>query len=256
MLVAADFREKARKALNGNWGVAVGTGFVASLLGAYTAISNGGGGGSSNSEMSDKDAEMVASVFTYEALMIMVMLLGILAIVLLIFGIVQFILGGPITLGYVKFNLHMVNGTTPDFFDLFSQFHRFKEGFLMQLLRGIYIFLWTLCLIVPGIMATFSYAMTPYILYENPGMSANDAIGASKKMMEGNRWRLFCLNISFIGWSFLCIFTLGIGFLWLKPYMEASYAAFYEELKREQFVMSTGGDFAQEENYNDQYSKY
>ncbi len=252
MLVAADFREKARKSLSGNWGVAIGTGFVASLLGAYTAMSNGGG--SSNREMSEQDAEVVASVLSYEALMIIVMVLGVLAVVLLIFGIVHFILGGPITLGYVKFNLDMVNGKAPDFFDLFSQFHRFKEGFLMQLLRGIYIFLWTLCLIVPGIRAVFSYAMAPYILYENPGMSANDAIGASKQMMEGNRWRLFCLNISFIGWSFLCIFTLGIGFLWLKPYMEASYAHFYEELKREKFVMSAGNGFSQDLDNTDRYS--
>lgn len=255
MLVAADFREKARASLSGNWGVAIGTGFVASLLGAYTAISTGGGGSSSN-EMSDKDAEVLASVFSYETLMLMAMLLGILATILLIWGIAQFIIGGPITLGYVKFNLHMVNGTRPDFFDLFTQFHRFGEGFLLQLLRRIYIFLWTLCLVVPGIIATFSYAMAPYILYENPGMSANDAIGASKQMMEGNRWRLFCLNISFIGWSFLCIFTLGIGFLWLKPYMEASYAAFYEELKREQFVMSAGNDSGQEENNSSSYNMY
>lgn len=255
MLVAADFRERARKALDGNWGVAVGTGFVASLLGGYTAFINGGGG-SSNNESSDKEAELIATYVPYEMLTFLALVLGVLAIVLLIFGIVHFVMGGPVALGYVKFNLHMANGTTPDFFDLFTQFHRFKEGFLMQLLRGIYILLWTLCLVVPGIMATFSYAMTPYILYENPGMSANDAIAASKQMMEGNKWRLFCLNISFIGWIFLCIFTLGIGFLWLKPYMEASYACFYEELKREQFVMSAGGNFTQEENSNNLYNTY
>lgn len=254
MMVAADFREKARNALTGNWGVAIGTGFVASLLGAYTALSNGGG--SSNSDISEKEAETLVHYFSYEVLMLFALILGVLAIILFVYAIVQLILGGPITLGYVKFNLDMVNGKTPDFSDLFSQFHRFKEGFLVQFLRGVYIFLWTLCLIVPGIRATFSYAMAPYILYENPGMSANDAIGASKQMMEGNRWRLFCLNISFIGWSILCIFTLGIGFLWLKPYMEASYAAFYEELKREQFVMSTGGDFAKEENNFDSYGTY
>lgn len=70
-------------------------------------------------------------------------------------------------------------------------------------------------------------------------MSASDAIAASKQMMDGNKWRLFCLNFSFIGWSFLSVFTLGILNLWLIPYMEASYAAFYEELKREQFVISS-----------------
>ena len=156
-----------------------------------------------------------------------------------VYAIVTLIIGGPVTLGYVKFNLDMVNGYRPSFSDLFSQFGRFKEAFVMQLLRSIFIFLWSLLLVIPGIIATFSYAMAPYILYENPGMSASDAIAASKQMMDGNKWRLFCLNFSFIGLSILSVFTLGILNLWLIPYMEASYAAFYEELKREQFVISS-----------------
>lgn len=237
MLLAADFRERARNALSGNWGVAVGTGFVASLLGAYTALGNSSGGSSSSSDLSDEDIALLTEEIPQEVLLIIATILGIIAIVAVIYAIATFIIGGPITLGYVKFNLDMVNGYRPSFSDLFSQFHRFGEGFLLQFLRGLFIFLWTLLLIVPGIIATYSYAMAPYILYENPGMSANDAITESKKMMDGNKWRLFCLSFSFIGWQLLSIFTLGILNLWINPYMEAAYAAFYEELKREQFVM-------------------
>lgn len=237
MLLAADFRERARNALSGNWGVAVGTGFVASLLGAYTALGNSSGSSSSSSDLSDEDIALLTEEIPQEVLLIIATILGIIAIVAVIYAIATFIIGGPITLGYVKFNLDMVNGYRPSFSDLFSQFHRFGEGFLLQFLRGLFIFLWTLLLIVPGIIATYSYAMAPYILYENPGMSANDAITESKKMMDGNKWRLFCLSFSFIGWQLLSIFTLGILNLWINPYMEAAYAAFYEELKREQFVM-------------------
>ena len=84
--------------------------------------------------------------------------------------------------------------------------------------------------IIPGIIASYSYAMTDYILAETPELTAKEAIERSKDMMEGNRWRLFCLEISFIGWGILSLLTLGIGSLWLTPYMEASMAAFYREV--------------------------
>ena len=109
-------------------------------------------------------------------------------------------------------------------------------GFFMQLLRSIYIFLWSLLFVIPGIYAAYGYAMTPYILLENPEMTANEAITKSKELMHGNRWRLFCLEISFIGWALLAaLLTLGIGVLWLKPYMETSFAAFYREIKAEKY---------------------
>lgn len=75
--------------------------------------------------------------------------------------------------------------------------------------------------------------MTSYILAENPEMTARDAIRKSKEMMQGNRTRLFCLGFSFIGWSIFSIMTLGIGNLWLMPYMYAAEAAFYRDLKKE-----------------------
>ena len=125
-----------------------------------------------------------------------------------------------------------------------------NQGFMMQLLRSAYIFLWSLLLVFPGIYAAYGYAMTPYILLENPEMSANDAITKSKELMHGNRWRLFCLEISFIGWSFAALFTLGIGYLALKPYMEASFAAFYREIKAEKY----GREEKKEEFYEGYYN--
>ena len=99
-----------------------------------------------------------------------------------------------------------------------------------RFLQSIYILLWSLLFIIPGIIASYSYAMTEYILAEHLELSASEAISRSKQMMDGNKWRLFCLQFSFIGWSILCAFTLGIGIFWLTPYKQAATAAFYREV--------------------------
>ena len=102
-----------------------------------------------------------------------------------------------------------------------------------MLLMAVYTLLWTLCLVVPGIIKSLSYAMTPYILAEKPELSANEAIELSMKMMDGRKMDLFLLYLSFIGWGVLALFTLCIGYLWLTPYMYTAQAAFYKDVKAE-----------------------
>ena len=116
---------------------------------------------------------------------------------------------------------------------IFDGFKDYGRVFLTSLLQNIYTFLWTLLLIVPGIIKFYAYAMTPYILIDNPELSANQAIYLSKKMMKGHKFDLFILHLSFIGWAFLSIFTLGIGLLWVMPYMMTAQAAFYQDLKKD-----------------------
>lgn len=99
------------------------------------------------------------------------------------------------------------------------------------LLAGIYIFLWSLLLIVPGIIKAYSYAMTFYVLRDHPELKYNGAIERSMKMMAGHKFDLFYLQLTFIGWGLLCVLTLGIGYLWLAPYMQASFAHFYEDVR-------------------------
>ena len=148
----------------------------------------------------------------------------------LITGIALFVFGSIIGVGYRKYNLNLVDKQEAGFDNLFAYFQYWKNAFKTKLLKTIYEILWTMLLIIPGIIASYSYAMTDYILAENPELTAKEAIERSKDMMEGNRWRLFCLEISFIGWGILSLLTLGIGSLWLTPYMEASMAAFYREI--------------------------
>jgi uncharacterized membrane protein len=116
--------------------------------------------------------------------------------------------------------------------NLFSQFSRISAGFCMQFLRWLFAFLWTLLLVIPGIIASYSYSMTAYIMVDHPEYGAYEAIMKSKEIMRGHKWRLFCLHMSFIGWYFLSVLTWGIGLLWLNPYVEAANAAFYKELSQ------------------------
>ena len=95
----------------------------------------------------------------------------------------------------------------------------------------LFTLLWTLLLIIPGIIAVLSYSMTFYILADDNSIGAMEAIDKSKKMMDGYKWKYFCLGLRFIGWSLLCILTLGIGFLWLLPYMQVSMVKFYDDIK-------------------------
>jgi uncharacterized membrane protein len=234
MLYAEDFRRIARESLSGRWALAVGTGFVASLLGASTTGGGGGGGGSSSAN--NRNGVRLRDWFNSDiGTILRPWIIGFIT-VLVIWAIVGFIIGGAITLGYVKFNLNITDGKEVSFNDLFTQFDRIGAGFCMQFLRGLYVLLWSLLLIIPGIIASYSYAMTPYIMAEHPEYGANEAITRSKEMMQGNKWRLFCMQFSFIGWILLSVLSLGIGLLWVRPYMEAANAAFYREVSETSLI--------------------
>ena len=112
----------------------------------------------------------------------------------------------------------------------------------LTLLTYIFVFLWSLLFVIPGIIGSFRYAMAPYILRDNPGMTPSEALKRSKEMMVGNKWRLFCLQFSFIGWLILSALTFGVLSLWVIPYMGMSQALFYEELSGNNRGRYTSGD--------------
>jgi len=228
MLFARDFRDKAREALSGKWAVAVGTGFVAALLGVGSQ--SGGSGGGSN-RTSNRIEDVRSLLDSQVGRMILAFLIAFLA-VLVIWALFAFVVGGAVTLGYCRFNVNLIQGTDPKFADLFSRMGLFWKALGLRIMMFIFIFLWTLLFIIPGIIASYRYSMAYYIMEENPSIGIIEAITKSKEMMVGNKWRLFCLQISFIGWFFLSILTCGIGFLWLAPYYYAAEAAFYLEISR------------------------
>ena len=237
MFVAADFRRFAREALKGKWGIAVLAGFLASLLGGVASS----GGVEFNFELEEGSADISINVLNQEISILdeyagdiisfLLSIAGTIVVVSLVMAAFYLIVGSVVGVGYAKFNLDLVGQRQePDVKTLFDYFKYWQTTAVAALLRGLYVFLWSLLLVIPGIVAGYSYAMTNYILADHPELSPSEAIARSKEMMQGNRWRLFCLEFSFIGWSILCAFTMGIGNLWLTPYTQAAIAAFYRDI--------------------------
>ncbi|GCB37398.1 DUF975 family protein [Bacteroides faecalis] len=149
-------------------------------------------------------------------------------------GVLVMLFTLPIMYGYVIVMLNVFKGGDVDFGILFEGFQDYGRILSTKLLQVVYTFLWSLLLFIPGVIKYYSYAMTDFILKEEPEMKNNAAIEKSMTMMEGNKMKLFMLDLSFIGWAILCLFTFGIGYLFLQSYRGVSYAAFYNDLKAQQ----------------------
>jgi uncharacterized membrane protein len=145
--------------------------------------------------------------------------------------IVSLIISGPFSLGLAIFSLAISRNQEARLEQIFQGFNNFGTALGTYLLMVLFILLWMLLLIIPGIIAALSYSMTFYILADDKSIGAMEAIDKSKQMMYGYKWKLFCLGLRFIGWALLCILTLGIGFLWLFPYIQVSVAKFYDDVK-------------------------
>lgn len=142
----------------------------------------------------------------------------------------------PLQVGFSMIWLRLVRtGEHPEIKTLFAAFsrryHRSAMGTL--LLMNIYTFLWTLLLIIPGIIKSLEYAMTPYIIADEPELGCNEAIEKSMAMMRGHRWQLFKMILGMCGWLLLGLLTFGIAWLWIESYYMTALAKFYTELKGE-----------------------
>ena len=137
--------------------------------------------------------------------------------------------------GIAAFYLSVVRAGDIQFSTLFSaSFEGFAKKLGTMWLQILYIFLWSLLFWIPGLIKSYSYAMTEYILLDNPELTANEAITKSREMMDGYKWKLFVLDLSFIGWRILCMIPLlgtVLSLLYVNPYVTATRAQFYEELK-------------------------
>ena len=141
------------------------------------------------------------------------------------------IIAGPLMLGLAIFSLSISRNQEAKVTQIFEGFNQFERSLVAYLLMMLFTFLWSLLFIIPGIIAGISYSMIFFIIAEDSSISARDALKKSKKMMYGYKWKYFRLQLRFLGLGILCIFTLGIGFLWLVPYMQISMAKFYDDVK-------------------------
>lgn len=137
-------------------------------------------------------------------------------------------LGMSVIIVYLKFLRGDKEKAVSNIFAFFNDYGKYLGT---SLLVFLFTLLWTLLLIIPGIIKSYAYSMTYYIVNDNPEIGTNDAIELSMKMMKGNKMKLFLLDLSFIGWFLLSILTLCIGMFWVYPYMLTARAAFYEDIK-------------------------
>ncbi|PHV69237.1 hypothetical protein CS063_16875 [Sporanaerobium hydrogeniformans] len=141
------------------------------------------------------------------------------------------ILSGVMALGMAVFSLKFTSQQKPDVGDIFKGFENFLKAWGLSIVIGIFTALWSLLLIIPGIIKAISYSMAMYVLAENPEMRVMEALEKSKQITKGHKWELFVVSLSFIGWGLLVPFTLGIGSLWLVPYMNITMANVYNQIK-------------------------
>lgn len=196
-----NYKNRALSALENKWGNFVAITFVYGLIIGITQVLSG-----------DKDSPAILHLI----------------------GLVLFILALPLTWGYQTLFLGAVRGGEVTAKDMFEGYNKelFSRVLTTTLLYYVYVFLWSMLLLIPGCIKAYSYAMTPFILKDNPEMKNNAAIEESMRMMDGHKLELFLLDLSFIGWALLSLLTCGIGFLWLTPYMNMARVNFYEDLKK------------------------
>ncbi len=192
----SEIRKEAFELLQGQWGSAVAVGVIAIVLSGMSR----------------------ATAYEYSGLQLLINILLI----------------APINFGVAFHFLRWVKtgvGEGPKgMWDGFTQTY-YKQIVILSLLKTIYIFLWTLLLIVPGIIKSYSYAMSSYILAEHPELSGEEAICRSMQMMEGYKMKLFLMTLGQVGLTLLSIPLLCVPLLWIEPYYATVYAKFYTELK-------------------------
>ena len=176
--------------------------------------------------MADNTAGMMAiGIF----LIVFIMMFVVLMAVVILLDVFIF---NPLEVGCKKYYLRNLNepaqvGNIGYAFD-----NNYKNITKTMFFRDLFTVLWTLLFIIPGIVKSYEYQMIPYLLADNPQMTKEQAFEESKRMMQGQKWKAFVLDLSFIGWNILSALTLGIlGIFYVQPYMDATHAALYEALR-------------------------
>lgn len=214
--MAGQCKRLAAASLRGKWELGVGVTFLSQLIlsiGSFTLYL----------------PFMIATLYAVHTV------LGDVTIWLLyiVYVAVSVIFSGIITMGHRKLFLCLARqeSVTADvLFDYFGSWRKMLQACKVTFLVSFYTFLWSLLLIVPGIIKSFSYSMTPFILMNHPEYTVHEALDISREMMKGHKWELFLLYLSFFGWLLLTIITFGIASFWVVPYISTSIAHFYLRL--------------------------
>lgn len=142
------------------------------------------------------------------------------------------LVSAPITMGTVMMYLAITYGEEPELDILFAGFrNNYMKNAALFGMYTLYVFLWSLLFVIPGIIKAISYSQAFYILAENPDLSPSECLELSKAMMNGNKWEYFCLGLSFIGWGLLVGITFGLASIYVVPYMSLTFTNYYHRIK-------------------------
>ena len=221
-------KQNAKDALRGKyWGC-----FLVTIVTGILTGSGGGSGRAATNAVNDGASFETYGGISPEAV---VAVLGIMAVIFALVIAWSCFVAGPLGVGMNRFFMENRQSKTP-FSTLWSVF---GPGYLnivkVNFLVNLKIALGSL-LIIPGIYWGFCYALVPYLLAENPYMTTSRAMELSKELMEGEKWNYFVLGLSFIGWLMLGALCLGIGTLFVMPYIEATFAEFYAAMRSKAFA--------------------
>lgn len=230
-------KSNAKLALRQRYGAAI---LVSLLAGILTGRSSGLGSFSFRNGFSGSFRTDAGNFDNFKdflmhsnGLLAAIIAVGAVAIPIAIFFGIAFnvFVASPILVGQDRFYLESRAGKS----DVSKLFSAFGKGYMnvvkVMFFKNLYIFLWSLLFVIPGIIKAIEYIAVDYIMAENPDMDQNRAFEISRGMTAGEKWNIFVLYLSFIGWGILCVFTCFIGFLFLAPYIQATYAELYTALR-------------------------
>ena len=226
-----ELKGNARVLMRANYLKVLVFGFILSLL-------VGSGYNSARNAARENDVDFsVTDLLSAHLGLFVGMLIGIAGIIivsLLINALLSIFLWNPLEVGCQKVFIDCRYGN-PEWKDILFAF---RNGYghigVVMFMRDLFIFLWSLLFIIPGIVKSYEYTMIPYLLAENPDMSREEAFAESKRMMDGNKWNTFVLDLSFIGWALLGALTFNIvNILYTNPYHMLTRAELYHTLKNQ-----------------------
>lgn len=223
-----DLKTQGKAAVKRNYWKSVLVGIVdAVLLSGATAAAR------TNGNVNDAQAQIEAEGLSPAAMLALATaLVGLVVVILLASLVINALVVGPLRVGTSHFKLSALQGVG-NISELGAGFDaNYKNNVKAMFLSSLYIELWSLLLVVPGIIKSYEYRMVPYILAEEPGLSAKEVLAKSKAMMDGNKWNAFVLDLSFILWDILSSVTFGLsGLFYSNPYKSMTDAALYEAVK-------------------------
>ena len=229
MWTRAELKQNAKDVLRNNYWMAFAVSLVYSLI---TGIVSSGSSFVNNSSSGSAPGTGAGLEISPEMLgaLLLIALLG--SLIGLVIGFVlSFFVFGPMQVGMVRYYMESRNGTS-SFGQLFYGFKRnYMNTATAMFLTNLFVSLWSLLLIVPGIIKGLAWSQVPYILAENPNLSGARARAISAQMTDGQKWEIFVLQLSFLGWILLGSLLCGIGLFFVEPYVQATYAELYAKLR-------------------------